>query len=149
MKQYIISIIGSTLLCAAAQLLTPANWRKYVKIITGMIILSTIASPIMKVSDVNLFSDFSIEKSEINENLQTELVAEELAKRVEDDIEKRIQDEFSKKSEANVEIKISENNEITGISKIRLKTNANPQKLIPRMCEIYGTTPQEVIVNGY
>ena len=149
MKQYIISIIGATLLCASTQLLTPANWQKYVRIITGLIILSTIAFPIMKLKEINLFSDFSVKNADINENLQSELVAKELKVQVEEDIEKRIQDEFLKKADAEVEIGLSENGEITGVSKIKIKTNADASRVIPRMCEIYGTKKEEVLVYGY
>ena len=149
MKQYIISILGVTVLCTLPQLITPSNHQKYIKIITGMIILSTIASPILKIKNINLFSDFSLEQSEINENLQTELVAKELKKQVEDDIEKRILDEFSKKSEAEVRVGVSDTGEITGISEIKIKTNAPSQKIINRMCEIYGTENHEVTIYGY
>ena len=149
MKQYIISILGVTVLCTLTQLITPSNRQKYIKIITGMIILSTIASPILKIKNINLFSDFSLEQSEINENLQTELVAKELKKQVEDDIEKRILDEFSKKSEAEVKVGISDTGEITGISEIKIKTDAPSQKIVEKMCEIYGTKKHEVTIYGY
>ena len=103
----------------------------------------------MKIRDIDLFSDFSISNSTVNENIQVQLVAEELKKRVEEDIVSRIQDEFSESAEAEVKVQFSEKGEISGISQIKIRTKVNPIKIIPRMCEIYGTQKEEVLVYGH
>ena len=150
MKQYIITIIGSAVLCTAAHILTPAAWQKYVKIITGLVILSVIAAPIANFTDFDIFSSFSIEESEIDENLQTDIVAKELKKRVEADIAGRIKAEFSAEAEATVDIGVAQSGEITGVShiKIKLKAGAQKEQIITRMCEVYGTKKDEVEIYG-
>ena len=45
MKEYIITIIGATLLSAMAGIIAPEKWRSYVQVITGLVIISCIISP--------------------------------------------------------------------------------------------------------
>lgn len=149
MKDYIITILGAAVLCGSAHILTPQSWIKYVKIITGLVILSVIASPLTTLFHINIFSDFSVEESYINENLQTEVIAKELKKRVEQDINERIQSEFSHTAKAEVIISINEEYEITGVSHIKIATNADKAKVTQRMCEIYGTKKEEVEIYDY
>ena len=144
MKQYIITIIGAAVLCGAAHILTPINWVKYVKIITGLVILSVIASPLAEIKDINLFSDFSVPQSEINENLQMDTISTELEKRINQDIEERIKNEFFCDSRANATIHVNENNEITGVSHIKIVTAANASRVTQRLCEVYGITEDGV-----
>lgn len=146
MREYIITIIGASVISGAAHILTPASWVKYVKLITGIVILSVIASPITHISNINLFSDFSIEESEIDENIQINTISTELEKRIEEDIRERIQTEFSHEATADVVITINENNEITGVKHITVLTDANKEKVISRMCEVYGIKRDEVEV---
>lgn len=138
MKQYIITIIGAAVLCGAAHLLTPVNWVKYVKIITGLVILSIIASPIAEIKNINIFSDFSVPKSELNESLQIDTISTELEKRINQDIEERIKNEFFCEATAKSTVSVNENNEITGVSHIKIITKAEPARLTERLCEIYG-----------
>jgi len=42
MKEYIITIIGATLLSAMAGIIAPEKWRSYVQVITGLVIISCI-----------------------------------------------------------------------------------------------------------
>lgn len=146
MKGYIITIIGASVLSGAAHILTPVSWIKYVKIITGLVILSVIATPLTSISKINLFSDFSIEESEIDENIQVNTIAKELKLRIETDIKDRIKTEFSHDSKADVIITLNENNEITGVTHITVITDANKDKVISRMCEVYGINKDEVEV---
>lgn len=146
MKQYIITIIGASVLSGAAHILTPASWVKYVKLITGLVILSVIASPLTSISKVNLFSDFSIEQTEIDENVQINTISQELEERIKTDIKERIKNEFSREAEAEVIITLNENNEITGVTHITVITDANREKVISRMCEVYGINRDEVEV---
>ena len=144
MKQYIITIIGAAVLCGAAHILTPVNWVKYVKILTGLVILSVIASPLAEIKNINLFSDFNIPETEINENLQIDTISTELEKRINQDIEDRIQNEFFCESNADATIHVNENNEITGVSHIKIVTKANPERVTKRLCEVYGITEDGV-----
>ena len=149
MKDYIITILGAAVLCGSAHILTPQSWVKYVKIITGLVILSVIASPLTTLFHINIFSDFSVEESYINENIQTEAIAKELKMRVEQDINERIQAEFSHKAESEVVISVNEEYEITGVSHIKIITNADKAKVTHRMCEVYGTKKEEVEIYDY
>ena len=146
MREYIITIIGASVLSGAAHILTPVAWVKYVKLITGLVILSVIAAPLTSVSKINLFSDFSIEESEIDENIQVNTISKELEIRIETDIGDRIKTEFSREAEADVTITVNENNEITGVTHIKIVTDANKNKVISRMCEVYGIDKDEVEV---
>ena len=146
MREYIISIAGAAILSGMARILSPTGWEKYIKIITGLIIISVISAPIGVLKEINFFSDFSLPKSDIDENVQLKIVGEELKKRVEQDIESRIKTEFLKDAEAEVEIGINEKNEITGVLSITVKTMADENNLRKRLCEIYGTAYEEVII---
>ncbi len=144
MKGYIITIIGASLLSGIAHILAPASWVKYVKLITGLVILSVIASPLTSISKINLFSDFSIEENEIDENIQINTIAKELEARIEADIKDRIKTEFFSEAEAEVKIALNENNEISGVTHIKIITDAEKEKIISRMCEVYGIDKDEV-----
>ena len=45
MKSYIITVIGAALLSALAEIISPEKWRGYVKIITGLVVISSIIAP--------------------------------------------------------------------------------------------------------
>ncbi len=146
MKEYIITIIGAAVLCGAAHILTAQSWVKYVKIITGLVILSVIAAPLTTLTHINIFSDFSIEENQIDENIQTDAVAKELKSRVEQDINERIKNEFFHDAKSEVTISVNEAYEITGVTHIKIKTKADRTKVKLRMCEVYGTSIDEVEV---
>ena len=52
MKEYIITIIGATLLSAMAGIIAPEKWRSYVQVITGLVIISCIISPVTAIVKV-------------------------------------------------------------------------------------------------
>lgn len=147
MKHYIITIIGAAVLCGAVHILTPVNWVKYVKIITGLVILSVIASPLAEIKNINIFSDFSVPETEFNENLQLDTISSELEKRINQDIEERIKNEFFCSAKASATIHINENNEITGVSHIKITTSANPSRVKKRLAEVYGISEDGVEIH--
>lgn len=146
MKQYIITIIGATLLSAMANILSPDSWRKYISVITGFIIISCIISPISKLAKVDIFSGFdefyedrtdyaAVERDIILSRLKTSICSE---------IEARFKKEFDENVEAEVELYVNENNEIERISHIIIKGSEKEYTKTNRLCEIYGINEDEV-----
>ena len=58
MKEYIITIIGATLLSAMAGIIAPEKWRSYVQVITGLVIISCIISPVTAIVKSDIFDGF-------------------------------------------------------------------------------------------
>lgn len=140
MKGYILTIIGATLLSAYASNLAPENWRKYVQIITGLVLIICILSPIKSLVKTDFFSDFDIaEISGVEGKTQTELVAEELAERVEADIEERLKNEFGINVTAKVQISVNDKDEIAGVKEIHVSGAKLGKSAKDRLCEVYGT----------
>lgn len=148
MKGYLIKIIGAVLICVFTDIALPDKWSKYVKIITGLIIISTIASPLEKPLNLNIKDYFIIsDKLEMNgEEYQRSLITDELEKNISEDIRIRISDEFDKDVKADVKIKINEDNKISGIDKISLYGDIN-KEILNRINEIYA--PKEIFSDGY
>lgn len=140
MRAYILTIIGATLLSAYASNLAPESWRKYVKIITGLVLIICILSPVRTLVRTDWFEDFDISQiSGVEGKTQTELISEELAERVEDDIEARLKNEFNIDVLASVKISVNDKGEITGVKEIRVRGAPLTPAAKNRLCEVYGT----------
>lgn len=134
-----MTIIGATLLSAYASNLAPETWRKYVRIITGLVLIICILSPIKSLVGADLFGDFDIKAvSGVEGKTQTELVAEELSERVEADIAERLKKEFGIRAKARVKISINDKSEITGVKEIRVSGDRLTPAAKIRLCEVYG-----------
>ena len=146
MKTYILTIIGAAVLSSFASMLAPDKWRKYVGVITGLVIISCIIAPIAGMTRTELFSGFdAIENAEeYSINLQEEMIQEELSKRVSEDIAARLEREFNIKVTAKVQININDNHEITGIEKIRIKGESLTPAATARLCEVYGVSSDKI-----
>ena len=148
MKGYLMQIVGTVLICVFTDIVLPDKWSKYVKIITGLIIISAIAAPLEKPLNLNFTKYFKeSEKLEANgEEYQRLLIKKELENNIATDIKTRISDEFNININADVEIEINDEDKISGIDKISLKGNIN-QKIVDRINEIYA--PGEIFSDGY
>ncbi len=146
MKAYIITIIGATLLAAMAGILAPEKWRSYVQVITGLVIISCIVSPVTAVVKSDIFRGFdSVEKNiENSENLQAELVMEELEKRINDDIAARMLKEFNLSVRADCDIRVDSEGAIEGVDSVRIYGDKLTDHARGRLCEVYGLKPYEV-----
>ncbi|MCI8403569.1 MAG: hypothetical protein HFE49_01570 [Clostridia bacterium] len=146
MKAYIVTIIGATLLAAMAGILAPEKWRSYVQVITGLVIISCIISPVTTVVKSDIFRGFdSVEENiENNERLQTELVMEELKKRVCEDIEARMEKEFNLSVRADCDIRVDGEGAIEGVDGVRVYGDKLTDRARDRLCEVYGLEPYEV-----
>lgn len=140
MKSYVLTIIGAAVLSSFGTLLAPEKWRKYISLITGLVIISCIMTPVARITKTDLFSGFNaIENTEMYEEYkQSKIVLDELCGRVGADIRERLKNEFGISASAQVKIDMNENNEITGIREIRI-TNASLTKAAKeRLSYIYG-----------
>lgn len=148
MKSYLMSITGAVLISVFSKVILPEKWNKYIKVITGLIIISTIASPFKLSWDFDFDKQFKMPQNieTESEEYSLELIKQELKKRVDEDIKKRIKEEFSKNITADVDIGVNLDGEITGVERIRISGDEISGNAIERMHEIYA--PKEVIVNG-
>ena len=58
MREYMITVIGGAVLAALAHTVSPEKWTKYIKIVTGIMIVSIIVSPVSVMIHGDIFSDF-------------------------------------------------------------------------------------------
>ena len=149
MKSYLLNVVCAVLISMFCNILLPKEWGKYVKIITGLMIIGAILAPMnLKFSFDEL--NFENEKAEFEQQAgqySNELIKEELKKRIEEDAEKRIFEEFNKNVRVNAEIQTNSDNEITGIEKIEISGENIDGKITKRIRQIYN--PTEVSVGEF
>lgn len=148
MKAYIMTIVGAALLAAFSDLLLPAAWRKYVRIITGLIIITTIIAPMAQCKQVDFFQDFELDDAVVEQGTQDleSRVAMELERRVAGDARERIAAEFGIDTEVRVEVQVNEQNQITEVRAIYVDGADIPLAVKDRLLEVYGAG--EVVING-
>lgn len=146
MKAYIITIIGATLISAVAGIIAPEKWRGYVQIITGLVIISCIVSPVASIVKSDIFDGFEgiSESIENSDNLQADLVMEELKKRINDDIEERMKKEYNLSVSADCDISVNSEGEIEGVESVHVSGDKLTDRARMRLCEVYGLKPYEV-----
>ena len=141
MSVYIASVISAAILSGAASLLSPDSWRKYVGMITGIVILATIIAPLSRISVSEVFSSFNepVTEQEISdgEQFRLQMIEDELTGRINTDIENRMRDEFNIKVHADAEIGVDSGGKITGVKKITVDRSL-PENAKQRLCEVYG-----------
>ena len=148
MKNYIMSIVGAVLICIFSEMVLPDKWNKYLNIITGLIIIGAICTPLSYAFDFSIWQqinenqDFSV----IAKDYSVNLVKNELEKNIKNDLEERILTEFKKETSVKVSVLTDDDNKITGIEKIILSGNID-ENIISRVNEIYA--PKEIVINGY
>lgn len=146
MKGYIITIIGATLMSAATGILAPEKWRGYVKLITGLVIISCIISPVATIFKSDIFEGFDNIETTIQDstNMQTELVKEELKNRIDEDIGARMKKEFGFNITADCEVRINDEGEIEGVDNVYVYGDKLTERAKNRICEVYGLEYYEV-----
>ena len=139
MKEYLMRIIGSVLICVFADMLLTEKWSKYIKIITGLIIISAISAPFQKPLNLDFKEYFNETKKLETDGMEysIELIKKELEKSLENDINKRFIDEFKQDIKTQVNVSLNDENKISGVEKINLIGTIN-QKMIDRINEIYA-----------
>ena len=86
-----MSIVGAVLILVFSEVILPDKWNKYIKVITGIIIINTIVSPLGIAWNINYSKEFEMPKSIEKESgeYSLDLIKKELKIRVDNDIKKR------------------------------------------------------------
>lgn len=142
MRQYIISIAVSAVVSAIVGMIAPEKWGKYIRIITGLVIVLCIANPVLSLIDSDIFEGFryndTITLNNGEQLIKGELVSE-LSSRIENDISERIKSEYNQNNTAQVDISVDDQGAITGVRKIMLYGDNVSNQICKRMKEVYGT----------
>lgn len=148
MRAYLMNIAGAVIITVFADVLLPDKWNKYIKIITGLIIISAIASPVKsKINfDISRFFRESEQLQLQGEDYSKQLIKTELASRINSDCEQRLKDEFNITADVSCSLFVNDYSEITGVDTIEITAKNINSEIIARINEIYA--PKEVIVNG-
>ena len=148
MKEYLMNIAGAIIITVFAEVMLPDKWSKYVKIITGLIIISAIASPVKdKINfDIKAFFDEGEQYVKTGEEYSAGLIKTELEKRINEDCAYRIMEEYKKDITVTTKVEINDKNEITGVLLMEIEGDELGSDALGRIYEIYA--PKEVIVNG-
>ena len=147
MKQYIITIIGATILSAIGSILTPDTMRKYVNVITGFIIISVIVAPLASLRGIDLFAgveEIGAVQTEY-ESVYINSVADVIKKRIEGDIKQRLHEELGVDAQVSAEIVVEKNNikEISQICVWGVGTQKEAAKLLMKTYMV-----KEVVIDG-
>lgn len=143
-------IAASAILSVFVDMLSPEQWRKYVKIVTGFVIISVIIAPVAKLKNADLFSEIDFENNvTINEvDYSNKWVIDEFEKVVTEDIRDRIKNEYGKESRVRVTVRVNDEDKIEKIENIRIDVNSPPPTLADTIAQMYGIDISEVTVNG-
>lgn len=136
MKGYIILVAMSAIIAAVTDILAPKEWRGYVRLAVGFLILAVLISPLAKIKNIEIFNienDFEVSDVAVKDK-----VTEELTRNIEKDIEERALTEFKTKLEAMVSLEVDEEHKIKGVNKIVIKSGKVPSGLDARLKEVYG-----------
>lgn len=140
MKQYLLTIIGATVLSAAAQILSPQTWQKYISFITGLVVIACIIAPVENLAHTKAFLFDYTEKNIIKNSIsQQELVNEELSKRISNDIESRLLSEFNTVASARAVLQLDKDGKIEGVKEIHISGAPLNDRIIERLKDVYGT----------
>ena len=141
MDKYLTTLITAAVLSAVAKNMSPRRWQKFISIITGIMLVSVIVSPVFEIAGVDLFSEFSY-SDETDMFAQHKEVKAELEKRVSEDAEKRLRDKLQGEYKVETKLLINSNYEIEGVKEMIVwtKEKKNPVR------EILGTvySPQKI-----
>lgn len=146
MREYILSITGAAVLSSFASMLSPENQRKYIGVITGLVIISCIISPLSKFSKSDLFKGFDYIENhdEYTYDMQKEILLDELSKSISRDVTERLSDEYGISVNAAVSVSVNDNGEINGINEIRIGGAHLTKSQKARLCEVYGIREENI-----
>jgi len=136
MREYIILVAVSAILAAFSDILAPKEWRGYIRVVTGFLILAVLLTPVAKFKNIEIFD--VEEKFKVSEMPVRDEVSRQLKLNVERDIEERISLEFKERATASVDLDIDEEHKIRGVMRIVIKCKKIPSGLKERLNEVYG-----------
>ena len=139
MKEYILKIVGVSLLAAFSEQLCDDKWRKYINLLSGFMIITVLLAPFTYKKDIKIFDDFALENNypKSAEEIIYKNIKSELENKVSEDIKRRVAEEFSQDVEATVSVLAAKDGKIDRVEKISLRGKKNP-KITDRLKFIYG-----------
>ncbi|MBR4173087.1 MAG: hypothetical protein IKR46_01805 [Clostridia bacterium] len=135
MKGYVISVCTAAVIASLADILSPKEHKKYIRILLGFLIMLILLSPLPKIRRIKLEPIKS--KSEENTAVFLDTVAIELKANVEADISERLKSEFGITADAEVTLDIDEEHRIRGVTEILLSKKVS-ENAVKRLNEVYG-----------
>lgn len=147
MKSYIIQIVGAAILAVFADILSPAGWKKYMGIITGMILLTVIVTPAAKWRGVDILSGYQETDAVLSQGneIYGDMMKNEFSKSIALDVRERIRQEFSADAVVEAEVEVNERGNIEKILKITITGEGLSRKIADRISFIYDV--DEVVLN--
>lgn len=141
MKAYILKVIGAAMLASVSEFAVPKEWKKYMRLVTGFILISVLMLPLTrKIPDTDFFSQFEM-TSDLKTDGEQALyknIKEQFESDIAEDITKRISDEFGKNIKAKVEVKTTSDGKIEKVERIELFSKRD-EEIEKRMKFVYGT----------
>ena len=148
MREYIMSVIGAGVLCSVSEIISPDKWKKYIKLLTGVIITIIMISPVKQI-DFDMVYDFCSITPEyaVDNSLLCDTVKGEFENRISKDIKERIFQKYGVKSEVVTTSETDDKGNVTGIALIKIKTFAKCPGVMDMITQIYGVNKDLVIIN--
>lgn len=135
MKGYIISVCAAAIIIAIADILSPKEFQKYVRVFLGFLIMLVIFLPLPAIKNIRL--EPLQDKTTENTLILLDDVSKKLEENIESDISERLKDEFGITADARVLLDIDGEHKIRGVTKIELSRKV-PQNAVKRLSEVYG-----------
>lgn len=124
------AIVMAIIIVSILEMLLPNNkTKKYIKMVMGLFILYNIISPFIKdknalkfeEADLQTFTSSEIKSIEVNQESMDRRLEELYIQQIEKDITKKLEKKGYKVKSCKVQAKISNDEDTTGITKIKLK----------------------------
>ena len=124
LRDYTISIVMVSVLSVLLEIIMPPeNYKKYIRMALGLLVVMVIISPVKKLFkeefsvDLNMGSGYSASQTPP----KNQMIIEVFKKRLEEEIEKEILSTKKIESQAEVNLSVNENGEITEISGVKIE----------------------------
>lgn len=143
MKNYVMMIAGGAVLSAFADIIVPSAWKKYIRVITGFILLTVIMNPVLKINGIDMLNGFCAE--DIDYTPMSDMVAEQLERNICEDIQSRLKTEFGIDAQAEASVSINDEGLIDCVDEIIVYTSCTEEDTVKsRLYEVYGAEKIEI-----
>ena len=136
MREYILSVATAAVISSLSEVLIPKSWQKYAGLLTGALLLLTLIKPLMTFRGIDL-PEFTVPEITYTEYDTFSEVENTLEANIERDIKERLKAEFKTVANADVQVSVDDDNNITGVLEITLDIKESP-KIASRLYEIYA-----------
>lgn len=149
MGTYIIGMATATIMASIISFLTPERWNRYVSVVTGIVVTICIASPLIKLINIDISAFFPeiVSTAPIPNTVFAEEMKKEMESTLAMDVRSRLKNEFGRECVAKVEVEITDTGQIAGVKKIMVRGEKIDNVAKSRLREIYGAS--EVVYAGY